>query len=369
MQPRRILFIAEGQLGDLLVLTPALRATKKTYPSSHISVLVIKRGPLQHAPRTTHLVGRGENTPLDANPHVDAVFTVQREALRSLHGIKRLKAELRIVGFLKAQRFDTIVCTFPEDRFVLWARAARASIRVGQRTQGLHWLLTRTPDVTTMDGGMLRYYYRLVEQLGVVEDGERTDFIIPDHSHTWAEETLSRIGYVDRSKLVLVHPGASGDYRIWPPDRFATLIDRLFGIGLAVILTSGPSDIPVVREIRRFVRTNPVEVETNGHVGNFAALMKRCRLCISNNSGPRHLAAAIGTPNLSIFPQHHFRDWRIYPESATTATVVGAGRCPTCPADVCKDVIPQGERFGSVCLRMVSVEQVVARVNEVLASR
>ncbi|MBM2844757.1 MAG: lipopolysaccharide heptosyltransferase, partial [Bacteroidetes bacterium] len=141
IRPSRVLFIAEGQLGDLLLLTPALRALKKTFPDACISVLILERG-FSETPPGLPLVRTGMETVLSTNLNVDETYVVSRATLRSLRGLARVRAELNIVHFLRSKRFDTVVCTFPEDRFTFWAYASGADVRVGERGQGFAALLT-----------------------------------------------------------------------------------------------------------------------------------------------------------------------------------------------------------------------------------
>ena len=103
---KKILFIAEGQLGDLLLLTPALRATKESFPHSLITVLVVER---RNAVESKHnrfkelaaTDAERESSVLATNTSVDELLVLNRHALRSLHGYARANAEVAIVRFLR----------------------------------------------------------------------------------------------------------------------------------------------------------------------------------------------------------------------------------------------------------------------------
>ena len=126
MSRRRILFLAEGQLGDLLLLTPALRATKTTFPESHLTVLTVQRRrySARDEPGDDVIVRSprgGTSVVVSESLHVDEVVEVDRALLRSLSGVARVRAEWKIVRYLRKAQFDTVVCTFPQDRFLLWS--------------------------------------------------------------------------------------------------------------------------------------------------------------------------------------------------------------------------------------------------------
>jgi ADP-heptose:LPS heptosyltransferase len=310
-------------------------------------------------------------TALSGNANVDAMYVLDRNALRSRTGFQRIKAELDVIRFLRSKKFDTVICTFPEDRFVAWAFLSGAAVRIGQKAQPLSWLLSSTPDIRKNSRGVLEYYCDLVGSLGAKVESTSTECFVPVSSVRRMDEALAGLN-IDRTKdLVAVHPGATGDYKIWPPERFAALIDHLQRrCGVQVVLCSGALDKPVLDAIEQRLHKRVAVVDTSFSIGDLAAVLQRSLLCVSNDSGPRHLAVAVGTPTLALFRQFHEREWKIYPESPTCVTLVGLGQCPVCPAGACLDRIPEGEQYGSYCLRMVSLERAVEQIEHaVRASR
>lgn len=369
-QPQRILFLAEGQLGDLLLLTPALRAVKESLPQSTLAVLVVERRPYNanSSPRFDDLSASAEDrarNPLAGNPHVDELYVVHREDLRARHGLARLRAERAIIKFMRERKFDTVICTFPEDRFVQWAFAAGAHIRVGQRQHPLRWLLTHKVDAEKSRHGVLNYYCDLVRAIGVTVHSTPTEYVVPASEREAARAFLAAHGQLQ--SVVAVHPGASGDYKIWPPDRYAQLIDRL-AQRHSIVLLGSDADREILAAIRQWARASVLEINTHDNVGRLAALLQHVRLCISNDSGPRHLAIAVGTPSLALFRRHYDRTWDVYQPGQAIAVCQGRQQCPACPIGVCHDLIPAGERFGSYCMRQIEVDEVANRAEAMLAS-
>ncbi len=370
MKSRRILFLAEGQLGDLLLLTPALRGVKASFPGCTLAVLVVeRRGGRMLDPRNPVAgpLPRDADVVLAGNPSVDLLYALNRDALRTLPLFQRIRAEFRIVTFLRRQNFDTVISTFPEDRFALWAWASGADVRVGQQQQGLRFLFTVRPGILKRDRGVLQYYCELARSCGASSSSLETEYVVSAGARAWANEALAAVGVREGEHPVIVHPGATGDYKIWPPDRYAELLDRLQEENVRVILCHGPLDTPVVERIRQRARRSFTVIPTGNHVARLAALLERGALCISNDSGPRHLAVALGLPTLSFFRLHHDREWLAYDETPARVVLRPAGPCPACPSGECHDLIPEHAGFGSFCLRMISVDDAIAAVRRMLA--
>jgi len=371
MSLRRTLVIAEGQLGDLLLLVPALRALKLSNATMHLTVLVVQRRlPAAGGALTGPLLREGEHagtaSVLKHLPYVDNVLELDRMRLRALGGPARVRGEWEIIRTLRRERFDAVICTFPEDRFVLWARASGARRRVGQYAQPLRGLLTDTPHILKEEQGVLRYYLALAAVLGAETGEERTEFGVPPSARMWARQFVAT-RCPGSAPLVSIHPGASGDYKIWPPERFSTLVAMLRANGVRVILCGGEMDGEMVHGI---TKVHPSEIPV-AHTGTdllqLGALFGESDLCVTNDSGPRHLAIAVGTPSLAVFRRHHDRAWGVYAEGDSCATVRAGVECPVCPRGVCEDRRRDGERFGCVCVRMVSVEAVYDRVMRMLS--
>jgi ADP-heptose:LPS heptosyltransferase len=374
MNFRRILFIAEGQMGDLLLLTPAIRATKSTYPSASLSLLVFERrgDPLEkESPLRVfenHRPTSDRSVPILAgNPHLDEIFSVNRAAIRELRGLAKASAERKVVMFLRRKKFDVAICTFPDDRFNVYAFLSGAKVRVGENGQNLERLLTHRVKTRMGDKGVLEYYCDLVKAIGVDVESKNTEYLVPESARSWASDFLTSNGFGSEKKLVAVHPGATGDYKIWPPERFAELIDCLqASLHATVLLLYGKQDAAVAEMIRKTVRTSVADINTGTDVGRLAAILQQCVLCISNDSGPRHLAAAVGTPSLAFLRQHHDRFWKIYPDDDRHATLQGEETCPHCTLNTCLDKVPSGEKYGSYCLRQIEVDIAFRRASQML---
>jgi ADP-heptose:LPS heptosyltransferase len=370
MTPSRILFIAEGQLGDLLVLTPAIRAMKNTFAPEIISVLIFQRRPYFRTageiPYYTEDPQSGAAAVLRGNPNIDEIVEVDLHALRQLGWFSRAKAEVDIMVRLRKKRFDTAI-VFPRDRFVLWAFASGAKNRVGQQEQVYHQLLTHHPRIHKRDAGVISYYCNLVASVGATVDSFETEFLVPEPARQSAQEFLERHGLTNAATLVAIHPGASASDRIWPPERYASLIDTLHSDPrIRVLLCTSSFDRSIVDRVLGGTRTHPVIVDTGDDIAPLSALLEKCSLFIGNNSGPRHLAAAVGTPTLALLTRNDELEWEAYKDKGRHCIMQGSDTCPVCPGNVCQKKIPDIEGYGSYCMRMITVETVVSKAREML---
>jgi ADP-heptose:LPS heptosyltransferase len=368
--PQRICIIAEGQLGDLLILSPALRALKESYPSAFLTVLVLQRrsydGASSRAPSVLSENPQGGTAAvLLSDPHVGCVAEIDRGALRALGGVRRARAEWSVIRWLRKGKFDTVVCTFPQDRFFLWAFLSGARVRVGEGGRSFSALLSHRIWKKKSDGGVLEYYCALAEAAGATVRSQRTSVVVsPAHSGR-AGACMRSLGLPEDKPVVAVHPGASGGYRIWPPGHYAALIDHVQREGIPVILTGSSFDSEVLGEVTKRCETAPRLVITTD-VLDLAALLQKCALCVSNNSGPRHLAVAAGVRSLALIPRFDDVEWKIYADETAAGTMQSREECPACPPSACRNTLPPGEQYGSLCMRALSVVEVAARVDFLL---
>ena len=369
--PERILVIAEGQLGDLLILSPALRALRESFSNASLTVLVLQRRSYEEPvspgrPVLLENPERGTSAVPGSDPNVTRVAEIDREALRALRWFRRLGAEFSVLRWLWKGKFDTVICTFPQDRFYLWAYLSGARMRVGEEGKMFSALLSHRLRQARSAGGVLAYYCALAEAAGAVVRSRRTTVAVSrDHTER-ATARWGALGLSEEKGVVAVHPGASGNYRVWPPENFAALIDHLQQRRIPVLLTGSVFDRGVLEEVRKRCATSPHLVFTTG-VMDLAALLKKCALCISNNSGPRHLAVAAGVPSLALIPRFDDILWKVYTDEKMAGTMQSRERCPACPPGACLNALPPGETYGSWCMRALTVEEVTARVDSLLA--
>ncbi len=371
MELRNILVLAEGQLGDLLLLTPAVRSLRAGHPQATITVIIYQRrlpprpaGAPVYFPSEEH----GTAAVMTRFPGVDRVYEVDRALLRTLPARRRLMEELAIARAIRAERYDGVFCTFPEDRFAVLAYLSGARARAGERGTGASRLLNVTPEVTRGSAGVLRYYCTIAESMGGQTGSYATAFAPSAEGLRDVDAWLQRTGLAGK-RYVAIHPGATGEYKQWPAERWAGLIGRLQGADVPFALCAGKGDEEILHAITGSPGVSSVPVlEPGADISVLAGFLLRAGVCLTNDSGPRHLAVAVGAPSIALFRRHHGKEWAVYDETERCRTMSGREECRSCAPGVCQDRVPEGARFGSACMRQIGEEEVLAAVLAMLAA-
>lgn len=283
--PDAILVRAVNWLGDAVMTTPALAALRAARPGARISLLAM--------PLVAELF-RG-------HPDVDEVLVYDRDGAH-----RGLSGRLRAASSLRARRFGSAFLLQNAFDAALLAFLARIPERAGYATDGRGFLLTRPVPVApeTMALHEVEYYLALLSALGVprpaspalklrVEEGEREAM----------EARLASLGIEPGRPLLGINPGATyGSAKRWFPDRFAAVADALSEArDAAVVLLGSAKEAPLSDEIEAAMRRRPVKLTGRTTVRELMALLARCDFLVTNDSGPMHVAAALGTPLTAIF--------------------------------------------------------------------
>ncbi|HSQ58876.1 MAG TPA: glycosyltransferase family 9 protein [Acidobacteriota bacterium] len=336
----RILVVRHRAAGDLLLTTPALHALRAHTPGAEIHVLV----------------ARGMEELLAENPDVDRVLSFDRRSLRSQAALY-----LRLAG----GGYDTVIDLVSNPRSAFLAALTRARRRVGYDIAGRAWAYTvRAPREPLGPDGRPRLRYApeaafdLLEAIGI----PRGDLALRFHVGTaaaarigaWLEERRDEIA---GRPLVACLPSGSWPAKTWLPERFAEAMDALSSEACPVWIW-GPGEEEDVRAVRARMRAGSLFAPPTGWQ-ELGALLRRCALLVANDSGPKHVAAALGTPTVTIFGPTHPATW--HPPVGPHAVVEAAGLdCLHCNANRCP--LP-GERFHR-CMRDLTAERVVAAARE-----
>lgn len=296
----KILLIALKYMGDLLVAAPSIHALRRHLPDSHITVLIRK----------------GLEEIFIHDSAVDEVLVFDYPFVRSLRGFKRLKIEYDWVGGIRRRRFDTVVSLQPGDRFAWWAWLSGAGVRIGPRKQPFGYLFNNRVDVEEDRIDYREYYGKIIAAVGV--EGTKVDFkyTFPAEADKWAERFLQEQGIRSSKLLIGLHPGARDPVKLWPAQNFARLAECLRRFPeVQPLFFRGPDESGIIESIEQILKRPIIVADSSSHISHLGALLKRCRLFIGNDSGPRHLAAAVGTQTLTLMHRAKLKTWKIYDES------------------------------------------------------
>jgi heptosyltransferase-2 len=281
--PARILVLGYRHLGDCLFLTPMLRALKRRFPEAHVAV-------------TAHGAGAAV---LESSRHVDRVWRLPGRGLR---------AKLSLLPELHEERFDAGIMAQHSLANALLLRLIGCRVRVGLATRGCGPLLTHAIRVPQRKHPCHEAdrYLALAAALGAAGDGAGLEFTPTADDRAAAAAALARLGLAGRFSapaagrppLVALFPGSSPEWscKRWPAERFAALGRRLVEErGARVIVVGGRNDLPIMQEVSAALAAPHAVDAEPGPLGRDAALLAECDLLVANDSGPMHLATAVGT--------------------------------------------------------------------------
>jgi heptosyltransferase-2 len=271
-------------VGDTVLTYPAVQQLKTLFPHSHLAILVSSR-----------LVDLWKTS-----PSVDEIIPFQKKK-----GIGSLWEDLNISQSLHERDFDLAVI-FPRSfRSAFQVYLARIPIRIGYQDEGRSFFLThgihRTKEI--LRSHRVRYFRKLTEPLGKGEDLSSPRIVLREEDRRWAEERLKEFGIRSEGPLIGMNPGATyGLAKCWSPRRFGELGKRLCEKWKATLLLFGKEEEgPIAQEILQNLETGGIDLTGKTRLLQLAALLERCRLLVTNDTGTMHIAAAVGTPVVALF--------------------------------------------------------------------
>jgi len=280
----RILIRGVNWVGDTVLSYPAVQQLKTFFPKSHLAVLV-----------PSYLVDLWKTF-----PYVDEIIPFQKKA-----GIGSLWEDLNLSQSLKERNFGLAVILPRSFRSALHIFLARIPIRVGYRgewrslflTHGIH----RTQEV--LRGHRVYYYQKLIEPFGTIESPPSPQIFLREEDRKWADRMLQDLGLPEGKPLIGMNPAATyGLAKCWEPGRFGELGRKLVDHwGAKILLFGKEGERPIVYGILRHLNGKGIDLTGKTGLLQLAALLERCTLLVTNDTGTMHVAAAVGTPVVALF--------------------------------------------------------------------
>jgi len=303
----KILVINIKYLGDLIVSTPALRSLRKTYPSAEIVLLIRK----------------GFETFFENNPNINRTILFD-PGMKGNSGLMNFLKGIKFINNIRKEKFDTAIVLHPGDRTAFWAWFSGAKARIAPRNQSFSFLFNNKVDVEENTIDYIHYYNKIISAYNVVIDSDRTEIFLSEADAGWTDLFFDE-NNIDRKDFVIgIHPGASEPSKIWKKENFILLIDRLVQkAGLKLIIMEGPKEKEICASIRTSFKLNSKISFTDAGINRTAALIKKCNLFITHDTGTRHLAVAAGTPALILMPDDNEKYWDFYTDGHKHFTLIG----------------------------------------------
>ena len=280
MTRNRVLVVKLSSLGDVIHVTPCLKAIRRAFPKAEIVMAVDNRF-----------------TPVvQYNPYVDKVI----ESPPPLSGPFRfLVGMFKELASLRDRPFDVAMDFQGNRRSAAWVYASRGRFKAGRGKRRPGWDLAVVPD---LDKHAIVVCAEISRKIGISVDELKPEIFLSDHDD---RELLSILEMHDlpENEFILVNPFSQWHSKNWPLDRYAELISKLWDdLGLPIIITGGPGEEDQAAELIHLMKprtATPLVGKLT--LGQAFCLFRRALLMITCDSGPMHAAAALGTKVVALF--------------------------------------------------------------------
>ncbi len=342
----KILVVLPNWVGDATLATPALRAIRKGFADSKITYLL--------KPYLSELFG-------GCDWYDELMYWPGRQK-----GF-RSQTALKLIKQIKEEKFDLAILLANSFRSALVCSLGKVSRRVGYDRDGRGVLLTDKLLPDRYNGRFLpisavKYYLSITDYIGAPSDDYRLELFTEPKYDEQAQEILSQYGLDNNNGYAVINAGASyGSAKCWPAEYFAKVGDYLTQKkNLGVLVVCGPREVQVARSVveqmksdRGIALTEPVI-----GLGVLKSIVKRAKIMITNDTGPRHFAIAFGVPVVTVFGSTDPR-WTetLYVHERQARIEVECGPCMkrTCPEKHHK------------CMKELHPERVIGYIDELLA--
>jgi heptosyltransferase-2 len=333
----KILVIRFSSMGDLVLITPLLKALREGLPGSEI-----------------HLACKESYMELfKESSNVSRLYTLGNGGASEL---------LDLRNRLRRERYDIIIDAHNVLRSNLLFHTLQAPKKVQLRKEQLKkfFLIRYKKSLYKRSVSQSRRYMEIAERLGIDARESRTELSIPEHATCKVKEEIQRADLAGK-RLVALSPGARWETKRWPKEHFEELIRELSCHGLDTVLIGGKDDRTLSMEIAETCPSQPLNLTGKLSIVESAAALKACRVLVTNDSAPLHLAEAVGTPVVAIFGPtvREFGYFPQLPDSVALETKLDCRPCSRNGARPC----PIGTKE---CLTSITTERVMQAVQTIL---
>ena len=325
---KKLLIRSTNWIGDAVMTTPAVRAIRKNFPNAKIS-----------------LMAKPWVAPVfENNPHIDDII---------FYNFKGMTKTFKTAMMLEKYDFGAAILLQNAFEAAFIAYLAKIPIRIGYDTDLRNIFLThpvhRSSKILRLH--QTHYYNEILKGAGLKTDGTSLELFLSSQDHNAALKILEDSNISETDFVIGINPSATyGSAKQWFPERFAQVSDRLGKrFGSKTIIFGGPNDRELGANIRKMMKTQAVNLSGKTTLKEAMALIARCRLFITNDSGLMHVAAALNVNQVAIFGSTDFA--ATGPWSPRARVVRSFVNCSPCLETKC----PFGHKD---CMQKISVDRV-----------
>lgn len=342
---KNILIAKPSSLGDIVLALPALTALRKSFPNAKISWLV-----------------RPEFAPLLENhPHLTEVIPFDRKFLgKAWFHPRAFGALVSLIGRLRRGRFD-VAFDFQglfRTAILAWLSGCKKRIGMANAREFASLLYTDKVPPDPQNPHLVDYYMRMIRAAGASQTS--VEFVFPQDrvAADSVANLLASHGVAGGSYAVIV-PGSAQADKCWPVERFAILAEKVSSqFGLPIVAAGTASEAALVETLKQKAHVPVANLAGQTSLRELVALLRAARLVVSNDTGPGHIAAALGMPLALMFSWSN--PARIAPYGRTECMVANE---PYSRGSKIRSTDPEHD------IRAITVEQVYKKICEQLAPK
>jgi heptosyltransferase I len=345
--PLNLLIIKMSAIGDVTYTLPALTALRRQYPDAQIDWLI-------------------EETAVEAvrgHRALDRLLIWRRASsikqFRSGDRLAVVREIRRLAKEVRKTHYDLLIDFHALLKSSLWVLLARADRKAGfgrgmEHSEGSYLFLNERIPAISMEVHALDRGLILLNALGVPMGEVVYDFPILEENEAEARNLLEAQGLTPEDRLLAIHPMTLWPTKLWENERFGEVADRFIEKGFRVAFTGGTEDRTAIDEIFRTMTHTAIRLDGRTSLKTLAAVYRRACAVISTDTGPMHIAAAVGTPVVALFGPT--APWRTGPHGKQHTVLRVGLECSPCFRKRC--LTTQNEELA--CMKRLTVDQVVA---------
>ena len=344
--PGNILLLQLGDIGDVVLSFPCVRALKETYPEANVVVAVREKA--------AELI--------EMCPWADGVISVGKS---SGNLCQQLNHQVKFITKLHRYRFDMAIDMRTGTRGAVLAYLSGAPRRIAFYAEdGKLWRNRVFTDLKkpapTPNMHVIDFHLELLASFGIVPENKEPEIVIPEDIQQVAAELLLKEKIPAKLSIVAIQPFSLWSYKEWAPEKFAELISWIRKeYDLPVVITGGPDEREKAANLMNRCGEGVYNLAGKTPIGTYAALLQACSLLISVDSAGPHIAAAVGTPTVTIYGPAAPKAWA--PRGGRHRVVQKDLPCVPCLQTGCNGSMV------SRCIEELSVDEVIESVNSLLS--
>src|ERR1035437_891059 len=319
---KRALIIRHRAIGDIILVTPFIRALKKAIPGAEVDVVIEPMG----------------IEVLQGNPYLNRAIILERNRLKKAPLFVRIKDTFRFYKDLMDRKYTIVFDLWGNLRTALMCFLTGAKYRVGFNFRGRKYFYNTVVEPDVPPKYNVFYHMDLLKAIGIKDDGGKTDFYVGDEDLKFADDFYGKIGRLPKDTVIGLNGAGSWITKRWPEYKFALLADSIVRSlkNIKVVIIWGPGEKAMAEKIYSQMKEDKKDVflapDTN--LKQLGAIMLGMHVFVSNDGAPNHMAAALDVPSLTVFGPTNYRSW-VPAGNSRHMEVHSSLKCAPCDAMEC----------------------------------